>query len=444
MQRNYEIVIIGGGMSGVSAAVTAATRGHRVLLIDQACMLGGMGTGGLITMMMTSRNWFYGFGRRLIEKMIRDGNARYIEKPAVAGYDYYPYDAEAMKRELENAVLSSGCELLLGTRLVSAKAENGRVVEATLAGAEGLFTVNGDCFIDASGDGVLCEAAGEEILYGDADRNIQAPTMMAYYAGVDFDRYEAFLKQFEDGKKPTKINMIHTMLPRAMEDGVISVVDLHHPGIFRISENADIGVMNAGHVYGADLSTSKGLTEATVTGRRMAKEYFDFYRRYIPGFENAYMTNTGSTLAIREGKRVRGRYTMCFSEKASYRKFEDAVMRMDGGAVSDLHASSADKKAYDAYQKLFADRENVRRDDFATLPLRSLQAAKNHNLLTCGRCISADREVLGQIRIMGYCFMMGEAAALAASLALKTSGSAHDINASDLQKLLSEGGIPTL
>lgn len=444
MKHNYDIIIIGGGMSGISAAVAAARRSHRVLLVEQSCMLGGMGTGGLITMMMTSRNWFYGFGRTLIEDMIRRGEARYIEKPAVAGYDYYPYDAEAMKRELENAVLSSGCELLLGTRLVSAKAQNGRVVEVTLAGAEGLFTASASIFIDASGDGVLCEAAGEEIFYGDTNGNIQAPTMLAYYAGVDFDRYEAFLKQFEDGKKPAKINMIHTLVPLAAKEGVISTIDLHHPGIFRISEDADIGIMNAGHVYGADLRTSKGLTAATVAGRKMAKEYFDFYRRYVPGFEKAYMTNTGSTIAIREGKRVRGKYTMLFSEKAAYQKFEDAVMRMDGGAVSDLHASSADKKAYDAYQKLFADRDKVRRDDFATLPLRSLQAANNTNLLMCGRCVSADREVLGQIRIMGYCFMMGEAAGLAASISLEQSIDVANINAKDVQCLLAEGGIPTL
>jgi hypothetical protein len=67
---------------------------------------------------------------------------------------------------------------------------------------------------------------------------------------------------------------------------------------------------------------------------------------------------------------------MRFEEKAEYKKFEDAVMRMDGGAVSDLHASSADKKAYEAYRALFADREKVRTDDFATLPYRSLLEKK--------------------------------------------------------------------
>jgi hypothetical protein len=202
--------------------------------------------------------------------------------------------------------------------------------------------------------------------------------------------------------------------------------------------------MNAGHVYGADIRTSKGLTEATQRGRKMAREYFEFYKKYVPGFENAYMTSTGSSLALREGKHAVGLYTMPFSDKADYVKHPDGIMRMDGGAVSDLHASSPSREAYEAYKKLFADRDKVRHDDFATLPLRSLQAAKNANLLLAGRCASASREVLGQIRIMGYCFMMGEAAGLAAAIAVKNNTDTALLNASDVQAELFKNGIPTV
>ena len=444
MNYKCDVLVIGGGMSGISAAVSAAKKGLRVILAEQLSLLGGMGTAGLITMVMTSRYHFYGFGRRLMEELCRKGDARKIEKPAIAGYDYYPFDAEAMKRALDDVLIQNGVTLLLGTKLISAHCENARVTSATLFGPAGALEVRAKVLIDASGDAALCEAAGEEILYGDENGNIQAPTMLAYYAGIDFDRYEAFLATFEDGKRAAKINMIHTLVPLAVKEGVISEADLHHPGIFRINEHESIGVMNAGHVYGADVSTAEGFTEATVRGRRMAKEYLDFYRRYVPGFENAYMTNTGSVLALREGKRVVGRYTMCFDEKAEYKKFDDAVMRMDGGAVSDLHASSSDKKAYEAYRTLFADREKVRADDFATLPYRSLLAKKNDNLLVCGRCASADRKVMGQIRIMGYCFMMGEAAGLAAAIACRNGCDPSTIDVGTLQRELLENQIPTL
>lgn len=438
---DYDIAVIGGGMSGVAAAVSAARRGARVVLIEKTSFLGGVGTGGMITMVMTSPVNFYGLGRELIYGLIESGGAHKIEKPAVGGYDYYPFDNESMKSALDTLVTESGATLLLEARLCGAECEDGHITALHLHGREGAFSLSAKVFIDTSGDAVLAEAAGEEIVYGDGDGNIQAPTMMAYYAGVDFERYEKFLESFDDGVRPAKINMIHSLVPRAVEDGVLSEVDLHHPGIFRIKD--DIGLMNAGHVYGADIRTSKGLTEATLRGRKMAREYFEFYKRYVPGFENAYMTSTGSSLALREGKHAVGRYTMPFSDKADYVKHPDAIMRMDGGAVSDLHASNPSREAYEAYKKLFADRERVRRDDFATLPLRSLQAARNKNLLLAGRCASASREVLGQIRIMGYCLMMGEAAGIAAAIAVKKNIDTAGVAAAEVQAELLVCGVPT-
>ena len=101
-------------------------------------------------------------------------------------------------------------------------------------------------------------------------------------------------------------------------------------------------------------------------------------------------------------------------------------------------------KTYEAYRKLFADRDKVRPDDFATLPLRSLLGKKHDNLLFAGRCVSADRKVLGQIRIMGYCFMMGEAAGLCASIAAKNSIPAAQVSAKDVREALLANGVPTL
>lgn len=442
MQNKYDVVVAGGGISGVSAAVTSAKKGLRVLLVEQSAMLGGMGTSGLITMIMSSRFNFYGLGKEFINSLISKGGARYIENPAVKGYDYYPFDAEAMKRELDELVFDSGAEVLFHTKVIGVKKRGRKITRVILCGVQGQFEVSAKLFIDATGDGALSKFSGETVLYGDEDRNIQAPTMMAYYSGIDFEKYEEFLKQFEGEGKPAKINMIHTLMPKAVEEGIISECDFHHPGIFQISGN--VGVMNAGHVYGADCSTSRGITDATVKGRKMAKEYFDFYKKYVPGFENAYMTNTGSTLALRETGRVVGRYVTTFEDKTEYHKFDDAIMRFDGGAVSDLHASSSDKKAYDEYVKLFSNRESVSSSDYATLPYRSILANKTDNLLVVGRCMSGDRRVLGQLRIMGYCFMVGQAAGEVCANAVKNNVNLNKVNVKEVQSELSLQGFPTV
>lgn len=443
MQIQYDLVVVGGGISGVAAAVAAAKKGLKVLIVEQSGMLDGMGTSGLVTMMMSSRQWFYGFGKDLIDEMIKEGSARHIENPPVKGYDYYPFDAEAMKRELDKAVLNSGAELLLYTKLIGVKKTENKIDEIKLSGVEGDITIYADFFIDATGDACLCRFAGETVLYGDEDHQIQAPTPAAYYAGIDFDKYDAYLASYDDGVEVPKIKMMHTLIPKAFQAGDLSMCDLHHPGVFRINENSNIGFMNVGHVYGADCSTSTGLTAATVEGRRLAEEYLNFYKKYIPGFEKAYLTNTASYLSLRETFRMEGEYVTTFDDKTNYIKFDDAVMRFDGGAVSDLHASSSDKDAYGNYVKLFSKRESVRNDDYATLPYRSLKCKNTNNLLVVGRCISADRKTIGQIRLMSYCAMMGQAAGLAAFIAKSNGNTNYSIDVSKLQSELAEQGIAT-
>lgn len=439
---NYDIIVAGGGMSGVAAAVAAARQGKRVLLIEQSSMLGGLGTSGLMTMVMTSRKWFYGVGREILEDLQSRGEARRIDDYPVKDYERIPFDAESMKRKLDSIVLESGVDVLLYTKIIGVEKQSDCISALQLCGPAGNFTVEGKVFIDATGDGMLSFYAGEDFDLGDENGNTQAPTMTAYYAGVDFDRYEEFLKTYENGPAISKVNMIRDLVPKAVADGVLSVCDLHHPGIFRISPCFNVGVMNAGHIYGADCLNPEGLTQATIAGRKMAKEYLDFYRRYVPGFENAYMTNTCSYLGLRETRRIRGKYVTTFADKAAYRKFLDAIMRFDGGAVSDVHASSADKKAYEAYYQLFtAARATVREDDWAELPYRSLVPVKTKNLLIAGRCLSADREVQGQLRIMGYCFMMGQAAGSAAAIAVNTGNSPAEIDVSALQQQLRQDGV---
>jgi len=443
MMQVYDLIVAGGGMSGVAAAVAAARRGCKVLLVEQSSMLGGLGTGGLITMLMTSRHYFYGIGCEIINGLIQKNAARFIDDYPVNDYHRIPYDAESMKRALDDIVYESGAELLLYARITGIRRSGNEITHLELSGQTGPFTVCGRVFIDATGDAMLAFYANEPWECGAEDGSTQAPTMTAYYSGIDFDRYEAFLSSYKDGPAIPKVNMIHDLIPRAVADGVVSAADFHHPGIFRLSGACNVGVMNAGHVYGAECLSPQGLTAATVKGRKMAEEYLQFYRRYIPGFENAYMTNTCSTLGLRETRRVIGKYVTTFDDKVNYRKFEDAIMRYDGGAVSDVHASSSNKKAYDAYYALFSNREHLREEDWATLPYRSLLPQTVSNMLIAGRCVSADRKVQGQIRIMGYCYMMGQAAGTAAALAVQGNVLPRDLDVSVLQKELKKDGVET-
>lgn len=441
--KKYDVLVAGGGMSGVSAAIAAARQGKKVLLAERGNALGGLATSGFISVMMSSLSWFYGIGREVIEGLVAQGHGWHIPDPAVKGFDYYPFEPEAMKLRLEKLALESGVELSFYTTVTNVHKEGNVIRSANLYFGGENIEVEADVFIDTTGGAYLCRLAGEELMCGDENGDVQAPTMVSCYTGVDFDRYEAFLQTYDDGVKPAKINMIHDLVPKAVEEGILWGVDLHHPGIFRYTPSASDGCMNAGHVYGADVFTPEGMTAATLEGRQQADALLKFYNKYIPGFENARIAATGD-LSLRENARVVGEYIISFDDKSNYRKFDDCIMRFDGGAVSDVHSSSASPEAYKAYVDLYSKRESVKRDDWAELPYRSLQPKKTDNLLVAGRCISADRKTLGQVRLQSYCAMMGQAAGLAAALASDADGNVKKVDVGALQALLKENGVETV
>lgn len=431
-EKIYDVIVAGGGMTGVAAAVAAARLGAKTLLIEQSAILGGIGTAGGLTSLIARTPWFGGIGLELVRRLEKSGGA----EPYTTKHDM-PYDLEHMKLALDELVCESGAELLLYSKITDISLSENKIAALELCGQNGKFTVRGRYFIDCTGDAMLAYMSGEPYETGDETGNTQAPTLASQFIGVDWNAYRKFLKPYGGDNVP----MIREILPKAVEAGDIRVADFHHPGAFRINDR--ITLVNAGHVYGADCLSSAGLTEATLEGRRLAHEYLKFYKKYIPGFENAYMTFTAATLGIRETRRLTGQYTVTFEDKSFYRKFDDVILRYEGGGESDLHASSPSKEAYMNYYKLFTQVKPLN-DDWADLPYRCILPQKTKNLLVAGRCLSADRKVQGRLRVMGYCLLMGQAAGNAAAICAESGIDCDKINIKSLQNALTEQGVPTV
>ena len=188
------------------------------------------------------------------------------------------------------------------------------------------------------------------------------------------------------------------------------MADQHHPGIFRIRENANVGLMNAGHVYGARCADAEGLTEATVQGRKMAAEYFEFYRRYIPGFENAFVSVTNAEIGVRETRHIEGMYTLTGMDVYEGRKFEDVVSR--GYFPIDLHNPDG-KEGYGN-----GGVWKVPKDTY-DIPYRCLIPKHIDGLILSGRCISGTSEAHGSYRTQGGIMGIGQASGIAAAVCAK-------------------------
>jgi len=434
---DYDIVVAGGGTTGTVAAVAAARQGMRVCLVEQTAMLGGNGTSGLVTQIFGPKNHFGGIGMEVIDRLRERGGVGPTVKPGV--YHWVPYRSEAMKLLWDDMVTESGVDLCLCSKVVEVERSGDSIATVRVAGPEGCFRIRGKVFIDATGDGFLSLLAGEDCLVGDEQGRTQAPSMEAYYANVDFDRYREFIRR-EGG---AYVKVFHKYAAMAVRDGVLSELDLHHPGSYQVGDN--LALLNVGHVYGADCTTALGLTRATLAARRLANEYFQFYRRYIPGFERAELVGTGSWLGIRESRRVVCRYVIRYDDKKHCRKFHDAVLRFPGGSKVDMHAPSGEREDYEKYLRLFTV-ESAPTDpkDYCTLPYGVFVAQKTENLLVAGRCLSAERETQAALRLMGYCMMMGQVVGSAAAAGVKERAPVAAVDLVALQRRLRDDGIPNV
>lgn len=433
---DYDVLVAGAGMSGVCAAVSAARNGCKVCLVEQSMVLGGLGTGGLVTSLIAPENDFGGIGREILDKMYEKGALGCnVQK---GEYTFAPYNNEEMKLTLDELVSEqSGIELLLYTKIISAESCNGIINSITVSAYEGIRTLTAQVYIDATGDGALSVFCGEDYEYGDENEKIQAATLTAYYADIDYKRLNGFIEENNNDF----IGIIRRTVPQAVEDGVLSAVDFHHPGAIRIGEN--YGMINAGHLYGMPLKTSADFTRAMIAGRKQAREYYEFYKRYMPGCENIVYMATGSVLGTRETRRVIGCHITDYKDKIAYKKYEDGIMRYQGGPSYDLHASSNEKEDYEKYFEKYTAQEE-RTGDYALFPFSSLRAARSRNLLLAGRCASMDRRVNAQNRVMGYCCMMGQAAGTAAALAARGGILPGEIDIPTLQERLRKDGIPNV
>ena len=191
-----------------------------------------------------------------------------------------------------------------------------------------------------------------------------------------------------------------------------------------------------GHIYGVDATDERDVTRGYVEGRRVAEIIHDFYRRRVPGYEYADLTATAALLGVRESRRICGDYRLCFADYLARRHFADDI-----GCFCypvDIHASTPDA----ARQKRVAER--MRETAYLPgenygIPYRALIPAGIANLLVPGRAISSDRPIQSSIRVMPPCFVTGQAAGIAATLAAGQS----DVRAVDtavLQQRLAELG----
>lgn len=434
--RSVDVLVVGGGSAGISAAISAARHGANVLLAEKNECLGGTATAGLVGPFMTcfdpagERQVIKGLFEEFVQRMVALGGA--IHPSAVkggtsfSGYRVFghahcgPFSSEAFKAAAESMCVENGVQLLYNAIFLSTvKSPDGeKIEEVVFATKAGLVGIKARIIIDCTGDADLAYESGAPVEYGDEAGNTQPASLFFTVKGVDKDKLERIREETNDFRS---IFYRDTIL-REMEEGRFHVprekVALYEnlDGTFRV---------NMSRVYLDNACDPFEVTKGAVRGRKQIAEIIGMLRRCIPGCADIELVESAQSLGIRESRRIRGDFVLTGRDLKEKTRFGDVIF-LSGNSV-DMHTGS-----HVDYQPS----EGVA----FQVPYRILLPQKISNLLVAGRCCSLDRVALAAIRVMPPVFAMGQAAGTAAAICIADGTNPSSVDIAKLQKILREDG----
>ncbi len=413
---HYDLIVVGGGFTGVSAAISAAREGLSVLLVEKGNALGGAAANGLVNPFMNNSTEINGeqvnLSRGLfleilseMKKMEQEYNVEFLKGAA--------FSEEYLKILFNRMVISAGVDLLFHSYLIGVETEGETLKCVKLANKSGIMEYSASYFIDATGDGDLAVLSGCPFRLGrEADHLCQPMTLCFRITGVDFD---TFIKQK---------NEINALYAEKQAKG-----EIKNPRenllVFR---NVVDGVLhfNATRIIKLDPTNALDITKAEIEAREQVFEIMNFLRDNFDIFKNAQILATAAQIGVRESRMIDGDYVLTGDDLIACTKFDDMIAY--GNYDLDIHNPEGSGTSHYYFKK----------GEYYTIPYRSLIPKGINNLLVAGRCISATHEAQASIRILPIVCCLGEAAGTAIGIASRDCKNTRDISVKKLQAKLVE------
>ncbi|MEN6313351.1 MAG: FAD-dependent oxidoreductase [Clostridiaceae bacterium] len=453
MKQIYDVIVVGGGPAGIMSAMTSGKIGASTLLIEKNGFLGGAATasvlGPISPFHFNDEQVINGVPQEFMDRMVKEngstGHMKTID-PYGSGDSLGFYDREKYKYVAAEMLLEYGVDILYHSMILSVDHANRCVTGITTiskGGAQRHFDAK--VIVDATGDGDIAVLAGENYVLGDEVTHKMSPSSSMFeMSNVDTDKvYQYIVDNPEDFEFKTDIVPLRSFAPRfnqryfaaqgfkklvkqAIEKGDLhvgrdSVIVLNgiHPGSIHF---------NATRVCGYDENDVVQRTASEIDGRRQIDSVSEFMIKYVPGFEDAYVSVTNAEIGVRESRHIEGLYTITGEDAIEGHKFEDVVSR--GYFPIDLH----NPDGASGYSEGNDNRGGVWQPlkDTYDIPYRSLVPKHINGLLLSGRCISGSSAAHGSYRTQGGIMGIGQAAGAAAALCAM-----HDVEPRELDyKLL--------
>ena len=384
-----DVVVVGGGTAGCFAAIAAAKQGVSVLLIEKAAQLGGtMTTAGV-----AFPGLFHAWGKQIIDGPCWESIQRAASlngatipnicyRPQHHWQEQVPVNPLVYSAVLDQMCLEADVNVLLHAMVFDAQ-ETEQGIELLVACKEGPAWVSVKQAIDATGDANLTQLLGYPL---QASEEVQPATLINDIAGYDpatLDR-EKFL----------------AFLQAQVASGALHPRDYQGYYLWDQLLNRRLSM----HLHAPQAQTSAGKTALEQKARRELLRIVQVLRCF-PGLENLQVTSFAAECGVRETVRIDGELCMQVEDYVNAHRYEDAVC---------YAFYPVDRHMDTGIHQIFLEPEKV-----PTISYRALQPKGAKRLLTAGRCVSADRDTQSAIRVCAPCMAMGQAAGVAAAIAVK-------------------------
>ena len=427
LDDSWDVIVVGGGPAGCTAAAAAAREGAKTLLIEATGALGGMGTQGLIPAWCPFTDK---------ERIIYSGMAERVLRETMAGMphvapdwlDWTPIDPERLKRVYDDLVTEAGVTVLFNTFLTSVDATEDASTDVevrtlVVSNKSGLTAYRAKVYVDGTGDADLAVWAGAAYEKGDPETGELQPATHCFTIS-NVDMYGYLYRgsiRFGDG-----VHIIDTILASGRYP---EIPDTH--GNNNIIGPGTIG-FNSGHLWNVDNTDPLSVSRAMMQGRKIADAFQRGLAESFPeAFGNAFLSQTATLMGIRETRRIVGDYVLTLDDYLERRSFPDEICR--NAYYIDVHNTVAEIEKINDPEWMATHTFHYGKGESHGIPYRCLTPKCIKNVLVAGRSISTDRKVQGSTRVMPVCLAMGEAAGTAAGFAATMLD--PDVHAVDVDRL---------